>query len=69
MLNNWVDQLANTRKAASALSSANPKLITAFQGLNAAQNGAGALDAKTRELFGARDGSVRPIQAGINSCR
>jgi AhpD family alkylhydroperoxidase len=51
MLNNWVDQLANTRKAASALSSANPKLITAFQGLNAAQNGAGALDAKTRELI------------------
>jgi len=51
MLNNWIDQLKNLRSAAGALSKANPKLVTAFQGLNAAQNGAGALDAKTRELI------------------
>ena len=51
MLNNWTEQLKNLRGASTALAKANPKLITAFQGLNAAQNGAGALDAKTRELI------------------
>jgi len=51
MLNNWIDQLKNTRSAAGALAKANPKLMEGFQGLNAAQNGAGALDAKTRELI------------------
>ncbi|HEY9459172.1 MAG TPA: carboxymuconolactone decarboxylase family protein [Paralcaligenes sp.] len=51
MLNDWTEQLKNTRKAAGALSSATPKLVAAYQGLNAAQNGNGALDAKTRELI------------------
>ncbi|MDB5823533.1 MAG: alkylhydroperoxidase AhpD core [Herminiimonas sp.] len=51
MLNNWVDQLSNTRKASAPLASANPKLLTAYQGLNAAQGSNGALDAKTRELI------------------
>lgn len=51
MLKNWVDQLKNSRIAAGALAKANPKLITGFQSLSAAQNGAGALDAKTRELI------------------
>lgn len=51
MLNNWIDQLANTRKAAAPLAKANPKVISAFQGLNAALGSNGALDAKTRELI------------------
>jgi AhpD family alkylhydroperoxidase len=51
MLNNWVDQLNNTRKAAASLANANPKLLTAYQGLNAAQGANGTLDAKTRELI------------------
>lgn len=51
MLNNWVELLKNARGAAGALMKVNPKLTTAFQGLNAAQNGAGALDTKTRELI------------------
>lgn len=51
MLNNWIEQLKNLRGASGALAKANPKLIAGFQGLNAAQNGAGALDAKTRELI------------------
>jgi AhpD family alkylhydroperoxidase len=51
MLNNWTEQLSNTRRAAGALAKASPKLITGYQGLVGAQNGAGALDAKTRELI------------------
>lgn len=51
MLNNWTDQLSNTRKAAGDLAKANPKLVAAYQGLAAAQNGNGALDARTRELI------------------
>lgn len=51
MLNNWIDQLANTKRAAGGLGKASPKLIAGYQGLAAAQNGAGALDAKTRELI------------------
>jgi AhpD family alkylhydroperoxidase len=51
MLNNWVEQMTNTRKASTAFATANPKMMTAFQGLNAAQGSNGALDAKTRELI------------------
>lgn len=51
MLNNWVEQLKNLRGAARALAKANPKLVGGIQELNASQNGAGALDAKTRELI------------------
>lgn len=51
MLNNWVEQLGNTRKAAATLANASPKLVSAYQGLNAAQGSNGALDAKTRELI------------------
>lgn len=51
MLSNWTEQLTNTKNASAGLASANPKLLTAYQGLNAAQNGNGALDAKTRELI------------------
>jgi len=51
MLNNWKDQLSNTRKAAAPFAAANPTMLTAFQGLNAAQGSNGALDAKTRELI------------------
>ena len=51
MLNNWIEQLSNLRRAAGALMTASPKLVTGYQALNAAQNGAGALDAKTRELI------------------
>jgi AhpD family alkylhydroperoxidase len=51
MLNNWIDQLSNTRKAAGDLAKAGPKLVAGYQGLNAAQNGNGALDARTRELI------------------
>jgi len=49
MLNNWPEQLKNTRGAAGALAKTNPKLMEGFQALNAGQNG--ALDAKTRELI------------------
>ena len=51
MLNDWKAQLANTRKAAGELAKHSPKLVQAYQGLAAAQNGAGALDPKTRELI------------------
>lgn len=51
MLNNWIEQLGNTRKAAGALAKASPKLVAAYQGLAGVQNGAGALDARTRELI------------------
>lgn len=51
MLNNWTEQLGNTRKAAGDLMKANPKLVQGYQALNAAQNGNGALDARTRELI------------------
>lgn len=51
MLNNWIEQLKNLRSSAGALAKASPKLVAGYQGLNAAQNGAGALDAKTRELI------------------
>lgn len=51
MLNNWIEQLSNLRKSAGTLVKASPKLVAGYQGLAAAQNGAGALDAKTRELI------------------
>jgi AhpD family alkylhydroperoxidase len=51
MLNNWIDQLANTRKASSAFATANPGMMKAYQGLNAALGSNGALDPKTRELI------------------
>ncbi|NIF82710.1 carboxymuconolactone decarboxylase family protein [Comamonas sp. Tr-654] len=51
MLNNWEEQLKNTRSAAGTLAKVNPKLIAGFQALSASQNGAGALDVKTRELI------------------
>jgi AhpD family alkylhydroperoxidase len=51
MLNDWKAQLSNTRKAAGELAKHSPKLVQAYQGLAAAQNGAGALDPKTRELI------------------
>jgi AhpD family alkylhydroperoxidase len=50
-LNNWPEMLANNKKAASALATHNPKLLTAFRGLNEAQGATGTLDAKTRELI------------------
>jgi AhpD family alkylhydroperoxidase len=51
MLNNWVEQLNNTRKAAASLSKANPQFVAAYQALNGAQGANGLLDAKTRELI------------------
>lgn len=51
MLNHWTEQLKNLRSAAGTLAKASPKLVAGFQGLNAAQNGTGALDARTRELI------------------
>ena len=51
MLNDWKAQLANTRRAAGTLATANPKVVQAFQALNAAQGANGTLDAKTRELI------------------
>lgn len=51
MLNNWKDQLSNTRKAAASLTENNPKFVAAYQALNAAQGSNGLLDAKTRELI------------------
>lgn len=51
MLNDWTEQLKNLRGAAGTLARANPKLVAGFQSLSAAQNGTGALDARTRELI------------------
>ncbi len=51
MLNDWKQQLSNTRKAAGNLSKANPKFVEAYQALNLAQGANGNLDAKTRELI------------------
>ena len=51
MLNNWVDTLSNLRKSAGLLAKANPKVVTAYRGLNEAQAAATTLDAKTRELI------------------
>ena len=51
MINDWAEVLKNNKQAGMALGKAAPKLIAAFQSLNASQNGNGALDAKTRELI------------------
>jgi AhpD family alkylhydroperoxidase len=51
MLNDWLAQLTNTRKAAAPFAASNPKMLDAFRNLNAAQGSNGALDAKTRELI------------------
>jgi AhpD family alkylhydroperoxidase len=51
MLNNWKDQLSNTRKAAGSLIENNPEFVKAYQALNAAQGANGKLDARTRELI------------------
>ncbi|OPG72151.1 hypothetical protein B1219_18540 [Pseudomonas ogarae] len=48
---NWLELLLNNRQSAKHLAAANPGLIEAFSGLNAAQGSNGALDAKTRELI------------------
>ncbi len=50
-LKDWIDHLTKSRMAGSALMKASPKLMGAFQHLGAAQNGAGAIDRKTRELI------------------
>jgi len=50
VLNDWKQQLSETRAASTHLAKAHPQLVTAFQGLNAAQ-GANGVDAKTRELI------------------
>ncbi len=51
MLNNWAEQLSNTRKAAVNLTENNPKFVQAYQALNAEQGANDALDARTRELI------------------
>lgn len=51
MLNNWVNQMENTKAAVTPFAQNNPKMLSAFQALNAAQGANGALDAKTRELI------------------
>lgn len=50
-LKNWVEDLKNSRIAGARLMKASPKLMEAFQHLGSAQNGAGAIDRKTRELI------------------
>lgn len=51
MLQNWKELLGKGRVAGAALAKANPKMVAGFQALNTAQNGNGALDARTRELI------------------
>jgi AhpD family alkylhydroperoxidase len=51
MLNNWISQMENTRDAVKPFADNNPKMLSAFRALNAAQGANGALDAKTRELI------------------
>ncbi|RCW63189.1 carboxymuconolactone decarboxylase family protein [Pseudorhodoferax soli] len=51
MLMDWIETLRKNRAAGGLLMKANPKMMTAYQGFNANQNGNGALDAKTKELI------------------
>jgi AhpD family alkylhydroperoxidase len=51
MLNDWSNTLINLRKGASRLLEGNPKVFTAYKGLNEAVAESSALDAKTRELI------------------
>lgn len=51
MLNDWSNTPTNLRKGASRLLEGNPKLFTAYKGLNEAVAGSSALDDKTRELI------------------
>lgn len=51
MLNNWVELVANVKKAAEPFAEANPQMLSAYRALNAAQGATGTLDAKTRELI------------------
>lgn len=51
MLNDWKTLVANNRQTSTLWEASNPKLLPAFGQLNAAQQGGGALDARTRELI------------------
>jgi AhpD family alkylhydroperoxidase len=51
VLNNWKEVFEKNRGAATLLEQSNPKMLSAFRELNAAQGAPGALDAKTRELI------------------
>ena len=51
MLNDWKQQMLNTKGAVTPFAENNPDMLKAFQALNAAQGSNGALDAKTRELI------------------
>lgn len=51
MLQQWSEMVAGNRAAGSLFAEQNPPMSAAFKGLNGAQTGNGALDAKTRELI------------------
>ncbi|WP_137925075.1 carboxymuconolactone decarboxylase family protein [Cupriavidus sp. 2SB] len=51
MLQDWIDSFKKNKQAGAALAKAAPKLMAAYQGFNASQNGNAALDPKTRELI------------------
>ena len=51
MLNKWKELLTNNRSAAAMLERSNPKMLSAFRALNAAQGATNTLDAKTLELI------------------
>jgi alkylhydroperoxidase/carboxymuconolactone decarboxylase family protein YurZ len=51
MLNDWSNTLINLRKGATRLLEGNPKVFTAYKGLNEAVAESSVLDAKTRELI------------------
>lgn len=51
MLKNWIEALKANRAAGSALMKASPKLMSAYQAFNAAQNSNGALEPKYKELI------------------
>jgi AhpD family alkylhydroperoxidase len=47
----WTELLKWNRASSSLMKDANPQMLEAFRGLNAAQSANGTLDAKTRELI------------------
>lgn len=51
MFLDWRALWREGRRGGAAMKAVNPAMVEGFQALSAGQNGAGALDAKTRELI------------------
>lgn len=51
MFTNWIDLLGTLKRSYTRMEKTNPKMLSAYRELSAAQGSNGALDAKTRELI------------------